>query len=427
MTKIENKKSLLSLLNILNEKNSKKPTKAEFLLNLLKEIKDKKLIKELIINSNLDKNTKEELFKFFDIKIENNIKIKNFKQTKIKKLPKINFQHNKNKQIIKINIKHNKPILKISENKKDKTIQNNSLLETLLFQTPISENLITKIEKEIKTKPQNTQKEIVKEIKTLIIMKKDNPIIKKIIVSKEFKEAKNFKDILNISKKFNLNLLKIAISQIKQPSKIIQTHKILNNQTSQIFTNKLKNNVKKPINPVNNDLTSKKSIISELFINKPQKISKDIKPKQDKNHKEDGITPQINISDIKPKIIEAKQTIKHFATSLKEAVENYKPPITKLTLELHPKEIGKVEVIIKQRGDNLQIQLNTNNQNTVNFFIQNQSELKNSLVNMGFTNINMNFNSNDQNKKQNHQKPQYSVSKIEDEEELVIDFTYKYA
>jgi len=427
MTKIKHKNSLLSLLNILNEKNSKKPTKTDFLLSFLKEIKDKKLIKELIINSNLDKNTKEKLLKFFNI--ENNIEIKNSKQIKIKKISKNNFQHNENKQIINTNLKKDKTIPLINKitnkDKTDVTIQNNSLLEMLLSQTPISENLITKIENEIKIKPQNTQKEIVKEIKTLIIMKKDNPIIKKIIISKEFKEAKNFKDILNLSKKFELNLLKVAVSQIKQHPKIIQTHKILNNHTSQIFTNKLKNSIQKPINPVNNDLNPKKSIINELF--KPQKISKDIKPKQDKNSHKEDIAPQINISDIKPKIIEAKQTIKHFATSLKEAVENYKPPITKLTLELHPREIGKVEVIIKQRGDNLQIQLNTNNQNTVNFFIQNQNELKNSLVNMGFTNINMNFNSNDQNKKQNNQKPQYSISKTEDEEELVIDFTYKYA
>ena len=115
-------------------------------------------------------------------------------------------------------------------------------------------------------------------------------------------------------------------------------------------------------------------------------------------------------------------------SSLKEAVENYKPPLTKLSLELHPKELGKVEVVIRHQGENLNIQINTNNTTTINFLTAQQNELKNSLVNMGFTNINMNFNSNDQNRKHNKQNQFQNISEISNEEdELVIDFTYKYA
>ena len=452
MTKIENKNSLLSLLNILNEKNSQKPTKIDFLLSLLKEIKDKRLIKELIINSNFDKNTKEKLLKFFNLHLTDikntNTKINSkFIDIKNKKTSKNILNNIETKEILKNNLKEKPSIIKVSTNDKDNIkpediiMQNESLLEKLLLQTSVSENLINKIETEIKTKPKNIQKEIVKEIKTLIIMKKNNPIIKKIIISKEFKEASSFKDILNISKKYNLNILKIAIKTIKQT---IENQNIKKFQTDHfIFEYKIqKNFIKKQINKnkpivINNKIQNQKEInLQNLLIHNTKdkkfnnsNLSQTIKNTR-KNKKDDqNIIPSISINqNIKHKIIKAKQTIKHFTSSLKEAIENYKPPITKLSLELHPKEIGKVEVIIKQRGDNLQIQLNTNNQNTVNFFIQNQNELKNSLVNMGFTNINMNFNSNDQNKKQNQQKNQFT-SKIENEEneELIIDFSYKYA
>lgn len=47
---------------------------------------------------------------------------------------------------------------------------------------------------------------------------------------------------------------------------------------------------------------------------------------------------------------------------------------------------------------------------------------------MGFTNINMNFNSNDQNRKHQKQDNFQKISNVPNEEdELVIDFTYKYA
>ena len=80
---------------------------------------------------------------------------------------------------------------------------------------------------------------------------------------------------------------------------------------------------------------------------------------------------------------------------------------------------------MKQKGDKIEIQINTNNQNAINFFSINQQDLKNSLVNMGFTNIDMNFNSNEQNKKQNTQKQ--NKKNEENEEELIIKFNYQYA
>jgi flagellar hook-length control protein FliK len=87
-----------------------------------------------------------------------------------------------------------------------------------------------------------------------------------------------------------------------------------------------------------------------------------------------------------------------------------------------------VEVTIIHRGDNLQININSNNQ-TINFFHTHQSELKNALVNMGYNGIDMNFNSN-QNRENQEKKAfkQYSSNKKEENyDELVIEIPYTYA
>ncbi|EAJ9300915.1 flagellar hook-length control protein FliK [Campylobacter coli] len=98
--------------------------------------------------------------------------------------------------------------------------------------------------------------------------------------------------------------------------------------------------------------------------------------------------------------ITPKETLQYFSQDLKEAVDQYKAPITKLSINLNPNNLGEVEVTLIQRGNNLHINFNSNT-NAMNLFIQNQAEFKNSLVNMGFTGLEMNFS--DQGKREQNQ------------------------
>lgn len=98
--------------------------------------------------------------------------------------------------------------------------------------------------------------------------------------------------------------------------------------------------------------------------------------------------------------ITPKETLQHFSQDLKEVVDQYKAPITKLSITLNPNNLGEVEVTLMQRGNNLHINFNSNT-NAMNLFIQNQVEFKNSLVNMGFTGLEMNFS--DQGKREQNQ------------------------
>lgn len=109
---------------------------------------------------------------------------------------------------------------------------------------------------------------------------------------------------------------------------------------------------------------------------------------------------QVSRSELKSDL-NLKETFRNFAQDFKEQMQTYKPPITRFNITLNPSNLGEVEVTLIQRGQNLHINFNTNT-STMNLFIQNQAEFKNSLVNMGFTGLEMNFS--DQSKKDRQQQ-----------------------
>jgi hypothetical protein len=87
---------------------------------------------------------------------------------------------------------------------------------------------------------------------------------------------------------------------------------------------------------------------------------------------------------------DVKRTFNTFAQEFKEKVESYKPPLMKIKMELKPVGLGDVDVTLLSRGNNLQVNINSNS-STIAIFTQNQVEFKNSLVNMGFSDLQMNF------------------------------------
>jgi len=86
----------------------------------------------------------------------------------------------------------------------------------------------------------------------------------------------------------------------------------------------------------------------------------------------------------------------------------------RFNITLNPLNLGEVEIMMVNRGNNLHINFNSNTQ-TMNLFLQNQAEFKNSLVNMGFTELEMNFSDQNQQKKEQGQKS-YKGSKFSAED-----------
>ncbi len=88
---------------------------------------------------------------------------------------------------------------------------------------------------------------------------------------------------------------------------------------------------------------------------------------------------------------EATQSMRYFATDLKDAVESYKPPLTRLTMKLNPEKLGEVEVTLVQRGNNIHVSIQSNNTSSVAFLAHNATELKAQLAHQGITGTTMNF------------------------------------
>jgi len=105
-----------------------------------------------------------------------------------------------------------------------------------------------------------------------------------------------------------------------------------------------------------------------------------------------------------------RETFDNFSSNLKEQVAAYKSPFMRFNITLNPLNLGEVEITMVNRGNNLHINFNSNTQ-TMNLFLQNQAEFKNSLVNMGFTELEMNFSDQNQPKKEQGQKS-YKGSKF---------------
>ena len=102
---------------------------------------------------------------------------------------------------------------------------------------------------------------------------------------------------------------------------------------------------------------------------------------------------------VKQKVIDAKQMVLSFAKTLQEQVENYKPPFTKMQLSLDPEDLGKVDITLISRGKNLHIQVNSN-PIAIGIMATQGVELKNQLVSMGFSDVQMQFNMNQQQQQQ---------------------------
>ncbi|EGK8084537.1 flagellar hook-length control protein FliK [Campylobacter lari] len=296
-----------------------------------------------------------------DVKAKENIQNIDFKEKLVEKI-----QDNKE-------IKDTKNIKNISKNDKLNDIE---LIN--LTQNP-------NLKKEIKNKEKIDFKEILKNEK---LTTSEDSFSKKI--SSVLENSKDLKTELTNTK--NIQNLQNQNQDLK-----INLENLLNTQEKQLKTDK---------NTQNTDS------FSDIFKSTKEVI------KDEKDHGEENLNSyvkemnRVSNNFVKNQNIPMKETFNDFAQEFKEKLESYKAPITRFSITLNPHNLGEVEVTLVQRGSNLNISFNSN-QNTLNLFIQHQAEFKNALVNMGFTNLEMNFN-NQERKEQNNPQKQKNNNNKED-------------
>ena len=332
------------------------------------------------------------------------------------------------------------------------------------------------LNKEIEV-PKNQEKEVFKIVQKIITSKQiiqQLPLKEKEI--NDLKNAKSLDDIIKLSKKFNLNLSKISIKksslEIQNPvSKKLPTDLPMFDKeiAKEAFKSKIENQVKKtteqntqknhievksalPDFNNENETTAPKSLLADILSKNAKKEEKrpEIKLKENSKNSNDNIlgtllnskddnkkikknedsnsnhhfgsssNPNI-INELKANQVLAKESLKQFSSKLHEAIQDYKAPMSRLSLELHPKELGKVEVTITHRGDNIHIQVNSNNM-AVGFLNSQQDNLRQALTNLGYSDVNMSFNSNGK-EQQNREAYKQNQKKLreEEEDELIIE------
>ncbi|GAA8787709.1 flagellar hook-length control protein FliK [Helicobacter pylori] len=122
------------------------------------------------------------------------------------------------------------------------------------------------------------------------------------------------------------------------------------------------------------------------------------KTKESSNSAQSVQNAQASDKTSENKSVTPKETIKHFTQQLKQEIQEYKPPMSRISMDLFPKELGKVEVTIQKVGKNLKVSVISHN-NSLQTFLDNQQDLKNSLNALGFEGVDLSF-SQDSSKEQ---------------------------
>ncbi|GAA7691551.1 flagellar hook-length control protein FliK [Helicobacter pylori] len=122
------------------------------------------------------------------------------------------------------------------------------------------------------------------------------------------------------------------------------------------------------------------------------------KTKESNNSAQSVQNAQASDKTSENKSVTPKETIRHFTQQLKQEIQEYKPPMSRISMDLFPKELGKVEVTIQKVGKNLKVSVISHN-NSLQTFLDNQQDLKNSLNALGFEGVDLSF-SQDSSKEQ---------------------------
>ncbi|TKX34836.1 flagellar hook-length control protein FliK [Campylobacter taeniopygiae] len=307
-------------------------------------------------------------------------------------------------------------IIKGQENEKSKI--KSDKLETLnTKKEPIQlDDLLKDIKNNKLDADQESMKDILKNLnnqedKKQNISKDQMQNLEEVDLSKNLKEQSKKSEIQNINsdKNSNKEILKDSqnLSSNLTPKDLTLKDNKTNNQDLKLNLNDQKVNFEN----LNKTQVVQNKDNTHLNTNK-EETKNNFNLDQNKNH-HDETANKIGLEDLNSLVkdlskvnqnntrnITPKETLQYFSNDLKDAVEHYKAPITKLSITLNPNNLGEVEVTLVQRGSNLHINFNSNT-NAMNLFMQHQSEFKNSLVNMGFTGLEMNFS--DQGRKEQNQ------------------------
>jgi len=272
---------------------------------------------------------------------------------------------------------------------------------------PNNRTQTTKLTEDVKqVRDVNTSKETTQKVETNKVNYNSNTQTKSEIVSEQLVQPKDINDKTQKTK-----TTQTLESLLRGDSKVVTNSSIVNSnispKTATIVT------------PAQSDLTKGLESLLQTDKTDDTQISK-----------LDGMTVH-KADSFEVKVNESKQMIKYLSDDVKTAIDDYKSPFTRIKLQLNPQKLGDVEVTMVQRGNDLHVNIGSNN-NAINTLSMNINELKIQLSNSGINNATLNFNnttqsdgsfqqsgSNQQEQQKAHKEYNYFDNKTESDEEIV--------
>ena len=139
--------------------------------------------------------------------------------------------------------------------------------------------------------------------------------------------------------------------------------------------------------------------VLQRILNSTQESSEDVSESvQDTKTSLDSKSTSLHLikaDSFEVKLNEAKQMVKYLSQDVKQAIDDYKAPFTRVKIQLNPQTLGEVELTVVQRGKNLHVNLSSNNA-AMNTLAMNAHDLKLQLQNSGINNASLNFSNNAQ-------------------------------
>jgi myosin heavy subunit len=389
-------KANMTMQNIFNELKTKK------------EFKDIRSVEELVkvankSGLNIQNISIEQMQEAIKSTQDKKISINDLINTKTKELTKENIEKNKLesskerldtlKKVIDNNKQHQQSIVQESQSSLDKLsphigettprVDDKNALNNKAYKYNSFQELTEQIEAKQEKKSISSLTELLskhKDLSTKHTDKQTDNLTKNINNEPNIKDVKSRNDKTDSKKdkEFSIDgLLKNSMSNDATEESKFSLNDLINNITSKDNERDLTNRFDDPIAALQKDIK-----VEVPTSNERQDI------------KLDSLSKAESSSEFSSKVADAKETVKKFVTDLEQKLQDYKPPLMKIELELKPLNLGSVDVTVVSRGSTLSIQLSSNSQ-ALQMFLQNQDSFKNALSDIGFSDVKMDFNSND--------------------------------
>lgn len=303
------------------------------------------------------------------------------------------------------------------------------LLASLLGKT--TPKSITQVLKEAELEATKTPKTAPKEsglkgllngddIKTKAPKQSANEIVEKVQNKVEQKSAATEKDLLKISEK-STKEPKIAPSPLPSAPKVAKSE--VDELKAFDIQNYLNSISKKAASAIETTAPSGAGTLADMQSEPSNESRPSFGDAIENRLSDNNFKDMITALKMQDKIISRdiqQNSVRTFAAQMVEKISEFKPPVTRVNLQLHPAELGEVNITMIARANNLHVNVTSANA-TMALFLQNQAEFKANLVNMGFSDIQMSFSDHKEGSNAQHNSNKAKKSYESDEDGVMIN------